>query len=271
MRGRFATRLLRYIRRQAESLLWRVHPGFRARLKYGGEASWSRDELQQIQRWYNGETEFYGIRPPSAAQKRQVSQIPAANATVTAHAMVPHYPVLLSIDANRFAGKRVLEVGCGPLAPIMQFPDCDRHGLDPLVGEYMKLGWPLYDYGITFVVARGEEMPYVDGYFDAVVSLNALDHVDDFAQVAAEIQRVLKSGGQLFVEIEYHAPRRLEPQRIEDDVVLSSFDKCSMEKVSERDWKQRFDLLREKFDLNPDAVHDYQEPGVFVTWHGTRR
>jgi len=265
-----ATRSLRYLRRAAEALLWRVHPASRARLKYRGEARWSRDELQQLQRWYQGETEFYGIRPPSPDQKKEVSQILAANATVTAHDMVPHYPVLLSIDENRFAGKRVLEVGCGALAPIMQFRDCDRHGLDPLIDEYIQCGWPLYDYGITFVTARGETMPYVDAYFDAVISVNALDHVDDFVQVASEIQRVLKSDGQLFIEIEYHAPRRLEPQGISDDVVLASFDKCRMEKVSERGWEERFQLLREKFDLNAEAIDQYEEPGVFAVWHGTR-
>ena len=35
-------------------------------------------------------------------------------------------------------------------------------------------------------------MPFEDGFFDAVISVNAIDHVNDFAETAKEIKRVLK-------------------------------------------------------------------------------
>jgi hypothetical protein len=44
--------------------------------------------------------------------------------------MSPSYHVELQLDADAFAGKRVLEIGCGPLVPILQFDDCERHGVD---------------------------------------------------------------------------------------------------------------------------------------------
>jgi ubiquinone/menaquinone biosynthesis C-methylase UbiE len=49
-------------------------------------------------------------------------------------------------------------------------------------------------------------MPYPDAYFDAVISVNALDHVDDFERVASEMQRVLRKGGGIYFEVECHAP-----------------------------------------------------------------
>lgn len=68
-----------------------------------------------------------------------------------------------------------------------------------------------------------ESMSYVDSYFDAVISVNALDHVDDFRQVASEIYRAVKVGGKIFFEVEYHAPTVNEPQHLNDATVIDSF------------------------------------------------
>jgi len=44
-------------------------------------------------------------------------------------------------------------------------------------------------------IAIGEPWPYADGYFDAVVSNQVLEHVDDAEAFFAEIKRTLKNGG----------------------------------------------------------------------------
>lgn len=191
------------------------------------------------------------------------------NAVLTLHRMVPHYPRILGIDADRFVGRRVLEVGCGPLAPIVQFGGCERHGLDPLVDSSLRSGWPLYDYPVTFVAARGEEMPYADGYFDAVISVNALDHVDDFDRVASEIQRVLGPGGELFLEIDYHPPRRLEPQVLDDGRVRAAFGACRMEKACQRTVREKDELIAQTFGVRADPAAAEDE-SVLAVWHGRR-
>jgi len=53
-------------------------------------------------------------------------------------------------------------------------------------------------YDSTDVLAVGEVLPFQDECFDAVLSLNVLEHVKDPFSAANEILRVLKSGGQLY-------------------------------------------------------------------------
>jgi SAM-dependent methyltransferase len=53
-------------------------------------------------------------------------------------------------------------------------------------------------YESTDVLAVGEVLPFQDECFDAVLSLNVLEHVKDPFSAANEILRVLKTGGQLY-------------------------------------------------------------------------
>ena len=52
-------------------------------------------------------------------------------------------------------------------------------------------------YDSTDVLAAAERLPFVDDCFDAVLSLNVLEHVKDPFQAARELLRVLKPGGRL--------------------------------------------------------------------------
>lgn len=189
---------------------------------------------------------------------------------MTMHQMRPSYLEELQIQADCLCGQRVLEVGCGPLAPILQFTDCTRHGLDPLLDQYIQSGWPLYDYDAKFVNAKGESMPYVDAYFDTVISVNALDHVDDFEQVASEIQRVIKIGGKVFLEVEYHRPTVTEPLELNDARVLEAFSSCKMTKVIERGKREMFQALVKRFGLISNKFEHFTDDEQFVTWHGER-
>lgn len=260
---------LRWLR-MGDNLLRRASPSWRARRKYRGEMRWWQKELKELKRWYDGESDWYTIPPPTADQIRRVSSIWITNAVATVHHVAPHYPEVLNIADDELAGKKVLEVGCGPLAPIMQFHNCARHGLDPLIDSYVRSGWPLYDYGVTFVNAGGESMPYVDSYFDAVIAVNALDHVDDLAKVSSEIQRVVKLGGRLYFEVEYHEPRPLEPQQINDDIIVACFERCKMNKICETSGKQNHERLVDRFGLRPDETGEYEQDAHLTVWHGER-
>jgi len=61
-------------------------------------------------------------------------------------------------------------------------------------------------YDSTDVRGVGEVLPFVDGAFDAVVSLSVLEHVKDPFRCAAEIQRVLKPGGELICCVPFLQP-----------------------------------------------------------------
>jgi ubiquinone/menaquinone biosynthesis C-methylase UbiE len=55
------------------------------------------------------------------------------------------------------------------------------------------------DVRASFTVGRGEELPYDADSFDAVVSFDVFEHVQDPGRVLEECRRVLKPGGEVFL------------------------------------------------------------------------
>ena len=61
----------------------------------------------------------------------------------------------------------------------------------------------IVDYPNVDVLAVNQLLPFKDGTFDAIFSLDVLEHVDDPFTSAAEIKRVLKPGGVVYVDIPF--------------------------------------------------------------------
>ena len=55
----------------------------------------------------------------------------------------PRYKKDLYLEDDSLKGKRVLDLGCGPHGGLIGFEDCDKYGVDHLIDEYKKLGYPL--------------------------------------------------------------------------------------------------------------------------------
>lgn len=74
--------------------------------------------------------------------------------------------------------------------------------------EYYEniVNFEIVDYDTTDVVGVGEMLPFIDGAFDAVISLSVLEHVKDPFQCAKEISRVLKPGGSLICSVPFLQP-----------------------------------------------------------------
>lgn len=241
-----------------------------ARRKYRAEMQHWRDELAHLNDWFTeGTRDWWGIPAPTAEQKAASSGVWSADAILTMHALRPSYHEELQLRPDALAGERVLEVGCGPLAPVLSFDHCERHGLDPLIDQYTAAGWPLYALDTTFVNAGAERMPYPDSYFDTVISVNALDHVDDFEQSASEIQRVLKPGGRIMFEVEYHEPTITEPLKLDDSRIAQAFHGVSMSKVREVSAHELFANLVTRYGLNSDVMPNLGSCEQYALWHGT--
>ncbi|TML14320.1 MAG: class I SAM-dependent methyltransferase [Actinobacteria bacterium] len=61
----------------------------------------------------------------------------------------------------------------------------------------------IVEYPLVDVLAVNQRLPFVDNSFDAIFSLDVLEHVDQPFVSAAEIARVLKSGGVLYIDLPF--------------------------------------------------------------------
>jgi SAM-dependent methyltransferase len=123
------------------------------------------------------------------------------------------------IDRDWYAGKRMLDVGCGPRGSLdWATHAAARVGLDPLADRYIELG--VDPSAMEYVTGVAERMPFGDASFDVVSSINSLDHVDNVRNAVEETMRVLAPGGLLLLATELnHRARLTEPQTFGWEIV----------------------------------------------------
>jgi SAM-dependent methyltransferase len=121
------------------------------------------------------------------------------------------YTSYFSLTPEDYKDRRILDIGCGPRGSLEWAEVArERVGLDPLVDQYRRLG--IDRHKMTYVNSGSESIPFEDGYFDIVTSLNSLDHVDDLEKTTSEIGRVTASGGLLLIISDVnHVPTPTEP------------------------------------------------------------
>jgi len=98
-----------------------------------------------------------------------------------------------------WSGKRVLDLGCGGgfVSEELARRGARVVGVDPAAPlvAVARQHATAAGLSIDYRVGTGEQLPAVDGEFDAVVCVDVLEHVADLSAVMAEIQRVLRPNG----------------------------------------------------------------------------
>jgi SAM-dependent methyltransferase len=186
--------------------------------KQAAELSFWKQEILRYQDWFNGKFPMYQTDVPRKDQKIFARNLKDSS-ILTWHKLhqEPKYLFDLELDAGAFQGLRVLDVGAGPIPSATAFLGCSLYCLEPLLHQYL---------GVAFVHAVAENIPVNDAFFDAVISVNAIDHVDDLARTAAELKRVLKPGGLFRMHVHYHPPTKCEPIQIDDRLFQNLFQWC---------------------------------------------
>ena len=117
----------------------------------------------------------------------------------------PWMPELMGFD--KFAGQRLLEVGCGMGTDLLQFArgGAQVTGVDltPRSIETSRQHLSLYGQRGDFAVADCERLPFDEASFDVVFSNGVLHHTPDTEGAVREIHRMLRPGGQARVML-YH-------------------------------------------------------------------
>lgn len=106
-----------------------------------------------------------------------------------------------------FAGKRLLEVGCGMGTDLLQFArgGANVTGVDltPRSVETSRHHLELYGQTGDFALSDAEKLPFADESLDVVYSNGVLHHTPDTAGAVREIHRVLRPGGLARVMLYY--------------------------------------------------------------------
>lgn len=101
---------------------------------------------------------------------------------------------------DEFVDKLVMDVGCGPTGRLEWF-EGSFTGIDPLMGEYERIGGLLECYATRIDAPAEERIGGFAGELDAVLSVNALDHGYDFVKAVENIASYLKPGGLFFLSV----------------------------------------------------------------------
>jgi SAM-dependent methyltransferase len=173
---------------------------------------------------------------------------------------VPFYEWMFTtqfeLDPSFYGGKRLLDIGCGPRGSLEWAAQAaERVGLDPLADRYAELR--SRPHAMTYVTGAAERIPFPDGHFDVVSTINSLDHVDDLDRALAEIRRVVAPGGRWLVLVDVeHGPTETEPQRIGWDLVERLT--AEWEPVRRRDYERPSGNLYD--NLRAGMPYDHGDP-----------
>jgi hypothetical protein len=150
---------------------------------------WQRDRLRELGR-------CLGLVPDTLVGAAVPGRNPPAGG--------PPAPDLDRAVDDWCAGQSVVEIGAGPYPAIAAAPRWRRAvAVDPLAKGYAEEGLlPAAADHITYIEAPGEKIPLPAGFADLVIIENALDHVSDPGAVLAEIVRLLRPGGLLWLLVD---------------------------------------------------------------------
>lgn len=115
-----------------------------------------------------------------------------------------HVPIIARF--SEFAGKDVLEVGCGIGTDGFEFA---RHGarytgvdLTPNSVQLARERFALFNIDGTFQIANAEErLPFPDNSFDHIYSFGVIHHSPNTDAIVKEMYRVLRPGGSITVMV----------------------------------------------------------------------
>ncbi len=126
---------------------------------------------------------------------------------------------------NFLKGKIVADFGCGPRGSLVWARSAIlRIGIDVLADRYAdEFSSNILSHGMIYLKSTEKVIPLPSEFVDILFTLNAIDHVDNFSVMCAEIVRVLKPGGQFIGSFNLEEPAsHCEPQQLNEELVKNN-------------------------------------------------
>jgi ubiquinone/menaquinone biosynthesis C-methylase UbiE len=166
------------------------------------------------------------------------------------------------------AGKQVVDVGCGSLkfSKILADEGASVLAIDPDQHQAVlnHKDPPEPDAGITFVEAEADAIPASDKSQDAVFFCHSLHHIpaDQYGVVAAEVQRVLKPDGFMYVIEPVDGPL--------NDVMRMFHDEETERTAAWRFLEQFADFFEFVNAVKYHSISTFEDWNAFVNNYGNR-
>lgn len=176
------------------------------------------------------------------------------------------------------ADTHILEIGSGAAGIITFLESEHKAAVDPLEHFYgtVEAFTEARDPRVRYATAKGEALPFEARQFDLVIIDNVLDHCEDPRQVFAEMKRVLKPGGMVYLRLNlYHAWGKFIRSLVEllqiDEGHPYTFTSAQLQKLIERSGFQVLRVRRASFaktwlkELTSGQLKDLAKALTFAT------
>ena len=187
---------------------------------------------------------------------------------------------------NQWAGKRVLELGCGAGSDLLRFAKAGARitgvDLSPRSASLAKTRLRVYNCQGNVLIADAEQLPFKTDSFDLVYSWGVLHHTPDTQKAIKEACRVTKPGGEICIML-YHRHSLValqlylryglfafEPLRSLKDILANHHESPGTKAYIVTEAQQMFSAFRQlKIDirLTPYDLR-YRRDRYFPSWFG---
>lgn len=175
---------------------------------------------------------------------------------LTNHHYEEFFTTFFNLSKEDYNGKAVLDIGCGPRGSLEWADNTKRRvGLDPLADKYVKMEGR--NHAMEYIQSGAEKMPFTEGTFDIVTSLNSLDHVDNLNDCIAEIKRITAPGGMFLMICDIHSyPTMAEPSNFGWDISDAFLPEFSIEFEKHFEGTNMYKSLRENIEYDHSNKKD---------------
>ena len=178
-----------------------------------------------------------------------------------------HAPIVRSVAAilRSTRGGDLLNIGAGPFFELARLPTDDRTiTICDVDARAMEVAREVHKSKIARadVVAPNAPLPYADGAFDVVLSMDVIEHVDPPEPWLREAWRVTRPGGTLFLTTPNYGSRSL---RLLEGTVLEAFARA--QGFSRRDiHPSKFDARRLSDALDAVGAKNVRVDKIAFGW-----